>query len=102
MNQLRQEAAALANKFKQQRLDNSIVHRSYDRMIEQAKHYAAFDKSDPFAFARCKAHISNGIADNERHYEAEQAQETRKLDHGIFSDGSNEYHVTGYRSIKRP
>jgi hypothetical protein len=31
------------------------------RLIEAAKRYAAFDKSDPFTFARCMTHINRDM-----------------------------------------
>lgn len=36
--------------------------KSFQRMMAGAAAYARADKSDPFAFARAKAHILNGVA----------------------------------------
>lgn len=72
------------------------------KMQDAAERYAAADKSDPFTLARCQAHIRNGVASlytqggQEAFYNAEEAQEMRKM-----PDGS-EYPVTVYRNIIRP
>lgn len=76
------------------------------RMIEAAEYYVAYDKSDPFALARAKAHIANGIAQlynqegKPAFYSADPYQETRS-----FTDGLGrlvEYPVTVYRNLVRP
>ena len=75
-----------------------------ERMIEAAKRYAAADKSDPFTFARCMAHIRQGLcsicvgesnAGCDGHYDAEVGVETR-----VTADG-NEYPAVAYRNILR-
>jgi hypothetical protein len=73
-----------------------------DRRIEAAKRYAQADRSDPFAYARAMTHISNGIAAHftgqgkESFYDADKAQETRKLPDG------REYQATIYKNVVRP
>jgi hypothetical protein len=73
-----------------------------DRRIEAAKRYAFADRSDPFAFARCMTHISNGIAAHfiqdgkDAFYNADAFQETRMLPDG------REYQATVYRNMVRP
>lgn len=38
------------------------MNKQIERMIEGAKHYAAYDKSDPFSLARSLLHIKRGVA----------------------------------------
>lgn len=84
------------------------------RLIDGARRYAAFDRSDPFTMARVMSHIKNGICANrvqlfreDRHagdpggYDA-KATPVKRTTAGRFSDGSNEYLTTGYGSISRP
>lgn len=63
------------------------------RMLDGARRYAQSDKSDPFAYARCVAHINNGVASVSRpankeyeipggvaaYYDADAKIETRKI-----------------------
>ena len=77
-----------------------------EALVKGALDYAASDKSDPFAAARCMAHINSGIASifTERQgnivlesgYAAELYQETRQLPDGT------KYHVPAYKNVKRP
>ena len=75
------------------------------RILEGAKNYAAFDRSDPFALARCMLHIRNGIAGvidvgpatgEDAIYSADPFRETRHLPSG------EAYFITVFRNIKRP
>lgn len=77
-----------------------------NRIEEAAQRYAAADRTDPFALARARAHIKNGIADLDAdgapHYDADEVLETRRLPDGMkFLDGSDTYEVKAYRNIKR-
>lgn len=42
--------------------DDSALDKSYERLLDAARNYAAWDKSDPFAMARAIAHIKSGAA----------------------------------------
>jgi len=71
-------------------------------MLAAAERYAQADRSDPFALARARLHLSNGIASyanangQAAYYEAEPYQETRYLPDG------REYQATVYRNVVRP
>ena len=43
----------------------SVNANRFARQVEGARHYAAADKNDPFAFARCMAHIRAGLCDRD-------------------------------------
>jgi len=53
------------------------------RMLDGARNYAAADRSDPFAFARCIAHIKCGIASvgegKDQYYDATPTPTTRPV-----------------------
>lgn len=71
------------------------------RMIDGAKHYAAADKSDPFALGRAMSHVQSGICGvnqdgSDAMYSADPYQEER-----ITQDGKP-YSITVYRNIRRP
>lgn len=71
------------------------------RMIEGAKNYAAFDRSDPFSLKRAMLHIRQGIVSvlkdgTDAFYTATPYQEERLLPDG------RPYFVTVYRNIARP
>ena len=46
-----------------------VNNDSEQSLLAAARRYAAFDKSDPFAFARALAHIQQGICDRYYHRE---------------------------------
>lgn len=76
--------------------------------LEAARRYAEADKSDPFAFARAKTHIRNGIAtfnvnDDDARYDATEATETVHLPEGQqFSNGDTSFERVVYRNRRRP
>jgi hypothetical protein len=78
-------------------------------MNDAAERYAKADPSDPFAKARARTHIKNGIATYARqdggigYYDAEEAKETRylPLPNGE-ADMTKPYEATVYRNIMRP
>ena len=82
-----------------------MLDRQTQRLLEGARRYAAADKSDPFALNRACAHIRSGIAiesDGGSSYEATETRVVAKLPDGLaFSNGSNEYYVTEYHSVRR-
>lgn len=43
-------------------MTESVKDKQARRLEEGARNYAAADRSDPFAYARAKAHIACGIA----------------------------------------
>lgn len=64
-----------------------------------AQHYAQAEKSDPFALARARAHIKQGVAfgpEGEGLYSAEPTTELRKTPIG------ETYEVNVFRAVKRP
>ena len=75
-----------------------MVERNNElRVLNGAKRYAAFDKSDPFAFARALCHINQGICGftaegHDGHYDAEE--------HSSFGVGG--VVITHYTNIARP
>jgi hypothetical protein len=77
------------------------------RMDEGARRYAAADKSDPFAYARARTHMKNGIAGlaqngGDAFYDATEDTETRKLPNGPDGKEGAEYQAVVYRSRVRP
>lgn len=36
--------------------------KEYNEMVQGARHYAAADRTDPFAFSRAMSHIKSGVA----------------------------------------
>ena len=40
---------------------DDVVKRYNTRMVEAAKRYASYDRSDPFCLDRCAAHIRQGL-----------------------------------------
>jgi hypothetical protein len=100
------EATRIAERKEQDRL----------RMTTAARHYAAADRTDPFAYRRAVAHIANGVASISRprserdsgydldsgpaFYSAEPQREMRK---GIGYGGEEiEYAVTTYKNVVKP
>jgi hypothetical protein len=83
------------------------------RMISEARVYAAFDRTDPFALRRAVTHIDNGVAQVHRgmnnewsidagpaFYSAEMHREARKI---VGFDGKVQtYDVHVYRNVRRP
>lgn len=77
---------------------------SIRQMKTAALDYAAFEKSDPFAYSRAISHIQNGICNPKRtddeiiaaHYSAVPFQEERELPNG------EKYTVTAYKNAVRP
>lgn len=47
--------------FKKAKLVDPTLKNYTDRLIEGAKRYASYDRSDPFTTDRCMAHIRQGI-----------------------------------------
>ena len=41
--------------------EGSAVERYIDRLVEAAKRYASYDRSDPFTLDRCCGHIRQGL-----------------------------------------
>ena len=80
----------------------NAVQNNQRKMIEGARAYAAFDKSDPFSFSRAMLHIRMGLCrpivkdGSDAHYQADSYQEARIDSHGI------EYFVTTYKNVQRP
>ena len=87
----------------------SNMKKSHSQRAEDARTYAAADKSDPFAFARAMAHMKNGICGfnqngQDAFYSADEQQETRHLEK-INDQGQKyleEYQVPAYRNRVRP
>ena len=42
-------------------MTDETVERYNDRLVEAAKRYASYDRSDPFAMDRCCGHIRQGL-----------------------------------------
>jgi len=42
-------------------VEPDVVQRYNDRLVEGAKRYASYDRSDPFTTDRCMAHIRQGV-----------------------------------------
>jgi len=87
-------------------MNKPVQQITVEKMLESAKRYAEYDKSDPFAYARARSHILQGIATpynsqgQEAFYGADPFQEGRS-----YTDGGGriaEYSVTVYRNIHRP
>lgn len=80
------------------RLAPDMLHKMYNA----AQRYAAANSSDPFALARARAHIKNGIAspfnkDGDRaYYDADLDYEIRRLPDG------REYRAPIYTYAVRP
>jgi|6_EtaG_2_1085325.scaffolds.fasta_scaffold01404_1 hypothetical protein len=89
------------------------------RMIEAVKRYALAEKSDPFAFSVAMSAIESGVsgvradvgdidpknrgAGKEAFYDASAVTVTKRLEDGqVFSDGSFEYQMIGWRNRVRP
>jgi len=82
------------------------------KMLNGARRYAAADRSDPFALARCMSGIKHGLCDPyvdkngntiDCHYDARETTKTCALPLGItFRDGSSEYKVRDFISMVRP
>lgn len=75
---------------------------------EAAERYAASDKSDPFALARARTHMRNGVAGflqngQDAFYNADEASETVNMPGGTtMMDGSTSFQRTVYRSAVLP
>ncbi len=93
--------------------DRAIAERiaNSERMLEEgARRYAAADPSDPFAYARAKAHIKTGIGsidplkkDCVDSYDAESGTESRVLpEDGERTKEERTYQVVVYRNRRRP
>jgi hypothetical protein len=41
-------------------------NKEYNEMVQGARHYAAADRTDPFAFSRAMSHVKNGVASYRR------------------------------------
>lgn len=95
-------------KRREERKQRTLPSKIEQRFFDEARLYAAADKSDPFVFDRAVTHIKNGIAVNSQdgkpvHYTARQATETRRLaGTATFSDGSTEWQAAVYKDIARP
>jgi hypothetical protein len=74
-------------------------------MTAGAKRFAAFDRSDPFTFNRCQAHIRSGVAsiknldDQKSYYDCDPYQSSREYQ---TENGAVKYSVTEYRNLVRP
>lgn len=71
-----------------------------DRILQGAADYAASDRSYPFAYARCMAHIRAGLCGIDKNgedsfYKATPFQEKRVLPNG------EEYYATVWRNVAR-
>lgn len=71
------------------------------RMLDGAANYAAADRSDPFTYQRCLAHIRFGVASvlpngDDAFYKADPFPEMRELPDGT------PYNITVYRNVQRP
>jgi hypothetical protein len=71
-----------------------------------AERYALSDKSDPFALARAKTHLRNGIASfshpdgGKGYYDAEETTERREI---IMPNGETlAWNATVYRNVMKP
>lgn len=84
-------------------------YRDRARLDEAAKRYAAADPSDPFALARARTHLRNGLAGVSMGpdgkvlyapYDAEPSRELRRIER---ADGSAlEWDAITYRNRVRP
>jgi hypothetical protein len=77
------------------------VDKRQQRLIDGARHYAAWDKSDPFCLARCMLHIRQGIAGLLPNGEDAIYSADPQLEERLTVDGKP-YHITVYRNVKRP
>jgi hypothetical protein len=74
-------------------------------MLEGAKKYAASDRSDPWTYARCVAHINSGVAsivnshEQKGYYDADPYQTKREY---LTEHGAIEYYVIDHRNVVRP
>jgi hypothetical protein len=74
-------------------------------MLEGAKRYAASDRSDPWTYARCVAHIKSGVAsiynahEQKGYYDADPYQAKREYS---TENGVIEYYVVDHRNVVRP
>jgi hypothetical protein len=80
-----------------------LIGKQFD---EAAERYALADNSDPFAFARAKTHLANGIASfanangEAAYYSADEGTELRQI---TMPNGEKlEWHATVYRNRFRP
>lgn len=91
---------------------NSFVNTSRRRFLDTAeagaRNYAAFDKSDPFSYARAKCHLASGVVGMVEQrdgtmvpaiYEATPVNEQRSY---TFEGRTVEYSATVYRNVRRP
>lgn len=79
--------------------------KSHLQRVEDARHYAEADKSDPFAFMRAMNHMKSGFTSFTRdgkdaYYQAEPVLETRRI---VRPDGSVlQWEATVYKNRARP
>lgn len=82
-------------------MTDQVLLNHKTRLIEAAKRYAAADRSDPFAFNRAMAHLSNGVCTGDKnHYDAELHHELRSIE--MPNGHKLEWQAEVYRNLVRP
>lgn len=84
-----------------------VLEQRRARLLEGARIYAEFDRSDPFSYNRAMSHIASGIATIEESDKGKMlaygGERTREKRNYIGQDGKEiHYDVPSFRNIHRP